>query len=69
MGTVKSPLYISRDRGTSRLGSGKIDYYIYIPKENIKANENYTGLYIKVKDSEKYTTSSEKYEDYIAEVR
>lgn len=69
VGTVKSPLYISRDRGTSSLGSGKIDYYIYMPKENIKANQIYTGLYIKVKDSEKYTTSSEKYEDYIAEVR
>ena len=69
VGTVKSPLYISRDRGTSSLGSGKIDYYIYIPKENIKANEIYTGLYIKVKDSEKYTTSSEKYEDYIAQVK
>lgn len=68
-GTVKSPLYISRDRGTSSLGSGKIDYYIYIPKENIKANEIYTGMYIKVKNSEKYTTSSEKYEDYIAEVK
>ena len=69
VGTVKSPLYISRDRGTSRLGSGKIDYYIYIPKENIKANEIYTGLYIKVKDSEKNTTSSDKYEDYIAQVK
>lgn len=69
VGTVKSPLYISRDRGTSSLGSGKIDYYIYIPKENIKANEIYTSLYIKVKNSEKYTTSSEKYEDYIAEVK
>ncbi|MGN1296933.1 MAG: FtsX-like permease family protein [Clostridia bacterium] len=69
VGTVKSPLYISRDRGTSSLGSGKIDYYIYIPKENIKANEIYTGMYIKVKNSEKYTTSSEKYEDYIAEVK
>ena len=69
VGTVKSPLYISRDRGTSRLGSGKIDYYIYIPKENIKANKIYTGLYMKVKDSEKYTTSSEKYEDYIAQVK
>lgn len=69
VGTVKSPLYISRDRGTSKLGAGKIDYYIYIPKENIRANEIYTSLYIKVKDSEQYTTSSEKYEDYIAEVK
>ena len=69
VGTVKSPLYILRDRGTSSLGSGKIDYYIYISKENIKASEIYTSLYIKVENSEKYTTSSEKYEDYIAKVK
>ena len=69
VGTVKSPLYISRDRGTSSLGSGKIDYYMYISKENIKANEIYTSLYIKVNDSQKYTTSSEKYENYIEEVK
>ena len=69
VGTVKSPLYISRDRGTSSLGSGKIDCYIYVPKENIKANEIYTNIYIKLKNSENYTTSSEKYEEYIAEVK
>lgn len=69
VGTIKSPLYISRDRGTSSLGSGKIDYYIYIPKQNIKANEIYTSIYIKVKDSNKYTTSSDKYDDYIAQVK
>ena len=69
VGTVKSPLYISRERGTSSLGSGKIDYYIYVPKENIKANEIYTNIYIKLKNSENYTTSSEKYEEYIAEVK
>lgn len=69
VGTVKSPLYISRDRGTSSLGSGKIDYYIYVPKENIKANEIYTNIYIKLKNSENYTTSSEKYEEYIAKVK
>lgn len=69
VGTVKSPLYISRDRGTSSLGSGKIDYYIYVLKENIKANEIYTNIYIKLKNSENYITSSEKYEEYIAEVK
>ena len=69
VGTVKSPLYISRDRGTSSLGSGKIDYYIYVHKENIKANEIYTNIYIKLKNRENYTTSSEKYEEYIAEVK
>ncbi|MCI8443882.1 MAG: FtsX-like permease family protein [Clostridia bacterium] len=69
VGTVKSPLYISRDRGTSSLGSGKIDYYIYMNKENVKANDIYTNVYIKVRDREKYTTSSKKYEDYIARIK
>lgn len=67
IGTVRSPLYISKDRGTSTLGAGKVSYYMYIPKENIKANEIYTNIYIKVKESEKYKTSSKAYEDYIQE--
>lgn len=69
VGTVKSPLYISRDRGTSKLGAGKIDYYVYISKENVKANEIYTNLYIKVKDAENYITASDKYEKYIEEIK
>ena len=69
VGTVQSPLYISRDRGSSNLGAGKINYYIYIPKENINASDVYTNIYIKVKDADKYTTSSDKYEDYIEEVK
>ena len=28
VGVANSPLYISRDRGTSKLGSGKINYYL-----------------------------------------
>ena len=69
VGTVQSPLYVSRDRGTSKLGTGKIDYYIYIPEDNINAKDIYTQIYIKVKDSEKYTTSSDEYEDYIEEIK
>ena len=69
VGTVQSPLYISRDRGSSNLGAGKINYYVYIPKENINATDVYTNIYIKVKDADKYTTSSDKYEDYIEDVK
>ena len=69
VGVVQSPLYVSADRGTSNLGSGKIDYYMYITKDNINAKDIYTSLYMKVKDSEKYTTSSKKYEDYIETVK
>lgn len=67
VGTVQSPLYISRDRGTSKLGAGKVNYYLYIPKENINANDIYTSVYIQVKDAKKYETSSDEYEDYIEE--
>ncbi len=69
VGTVKSPLFIARDRGTSKLGSGKINYYIYISEDNINASDIYTNIYVTVKDAEKYETSSKEYEDYIEEVK
>lgn len=69
VGTAQSPMYISLDRGTSNLGAGKIDYYMYIPESNIQANSIYTNIYVKVKDANKYTTSSNKYEDCIGEVK
>lgn len=68
VGTVRSPLYISRDRGTSKLGAGKVNYYIYIPEENINAKDIYTSIYVQVKDAKKYTTSSDEYEDYVEKV-
>lgn len=34
VGTVKSPLYAGPDRGTSSLGTGSVDGYVYIPSEN-----------------------------------
>ena len=68
VGTVESPLYISRERGTTNLGSGQIDSYIYVTKNNVNS-EAYTEIYIKLKDSNKYETSSNKYEDYVEETK
>lgn len=34
VGTVRSPLYVSTDRGTSSLGTGSVSAYVYIPAEN-----------------------------------
>ena len=68
VGTVQSPLYISSERGSSNLGAGKINAYIYISKENINVPEIYTEIYIKVKDSNNLTTSTAKYEDLIESV-
>ena len=69
VGTARSPLYISRDRGTSSLGAGKVNYYIYIPESNINATDIYTNIYIKVANADKYTTSTKEYEDYIEAVK
>lgn len=67
VGTIQSPLYVSRDRGTSKLGNGKINYYIYISKDNINANEIYTSVYVTAKTTEQ--TASTKYEDYIEQIK
>ena len=69
VGVVKSPEYISREKGTSKLGSGKVNYYIYIDTKNINAKDIYTQIYIRVKDSNKFVTSTQQYEDYIEEVK
>ena len=66
VGVARSPLYISRERGTSKLGSGSINYYIYVSKENINS-DIFTEAYVKLKDTEKYETSTSKYEKYVEE--
>ena len=69
VGTVQSPLYISRDRGTSSLGSGKVNYYLYINRDNINAKDIYTNIYVKVKGADEYETSSNKYKDLISDTK
>ena len=68
VGIVESPLYISRERGSTKLGTGVINYYIYVNKENV-SSEVYTEIYIKLKDSDKYQTASNRYEDYVEETK
>ena len=64
VGVVDSPLYISRERGTTSLGSGTINNFIYADRDNINSDV-YTEIYVTLKNSNKYTTSSNKYEDYV----
>lgn len=67
VGSVRSPLYISTERGSTKLGSGVIDYYLYIPKENINVNL-YTNIYITVEEAKELNTTSNKYSKIIDEV-
>ena len=69
VGTVRSPLYLSQDKGTSKLGAGKINYYILIPKENINASEIFTQIYITIENADKLITSSTAYEEKVNEIK
>ena len=48
VGTINSPLYISMDKGSTNLGSGNIDYYLYI-KEDLFEIDYYTNIYMQAK--------------------
>ncbi len=68
VGTIESPLYVSSDRGTSTLGAGKVNYYMYVPRSNFNM-EVYTQIYLKVKDSENYITGSDEYNSLISDAK
>lgn len=68
VGTVDSPLYISTDRGSTKLGSGIIDYYIYVPKENINV-EMYTNIYITVSGAKDLHTCEDEYKESVDAVQ
>ena len=64
VGIVRSPLYISRDRGTTTLGSGKINYYMFVNKENI-ISDVYTEIDVLVNDAKNLDTISGRYDELI----
>ncbi len=68
VGTVHSPLYISSDRGTTKLGSGKINYYMYIPLENFDTDVR-TVTYLTVDGAKELKSYQKKYENKIEEVK
>ncbi len=67
VGIVKSPLYISRDRGTTNLGSGKVAYYIYTNKNNI-TSDMYTEIDIIAKNANEMNYISNEYDNYIESI-
>ncbi len=64
VGTVNSPMYISTDRGTTKLGSGVINYFLYVSSDNINANI-YTNIYLTVKGAKDLKCYDDQYEDLI----
>lgn len=67
VGTIDTPLFISNDKGTSTLGSGKLSYYLYTPKSNINS-DIYTEIYAVASGAKELDTNSEEYSRYIDDI-
>ena len=50
VGTITSSLYTYKNKGISSVGDGKLDTYVYIPKDNFNI-EYYTEIYLRDKNS------------------
>ena len=62
VGLANSPLYLNFERGTSSIGDGRIDGFVYIPADAFDC-DYLTEIYLTLR--EKYTVYSDAYEDYI----
>ena len=62
VGTVQSPLYVSTDRGSSGLGSGSVDAFVYIPGENFNLDV-YTTAYFTGEGLAQLDSYGQTYED------
>ncbi|MCM0647154.1 FtsX-like permease family protein [Clostridium swellfunianum] len=65
VGIIETPYYISFDRGTSSIGSGKVNSFIMIPEENFKLSV-YTDVFLTIKGARELMTYSDKY-DYLVD--
>ena len=64
VGVVNSPLYVALDRGSSSLGNGSVDAFVYVPGENFTF-EHYTCAYFTGEGLAALDTYGDEYEDRI----
>ena len=64
VGTVRSPVYIAVERGTSSIGSGTVKAYLYLPREAFTL-DYYTAAYVRVSGAAEMTAFYSDYDDYI----
>ena len=64
VGIVTSPLYMSIERGTTTLGNGKIEFFVYVPKSNIDSDV-YSSIYVKVENTNELDGLSKEYQEKV----
>lgn len=66
VGIADNPLYAGPDRGSSSLGTGSVDAYVYIPGENFDMDV-YTAAYFTFEGFGEMDCYSDEYEDLLEE--
>ena len=66
VGIIRSPLYISYERGYTTIGTGKLGTFMYIPSENF-LDDYYSAMYIKVAGSDELDPFSKEYDNHIGQ--
>jgi putative ABC transport system permease protein len=71
VGLANSPLYLNNDRGTTGIGSGALEGFIYLPKEAFTSDYD-SCVYVTLKEKEEiysdaYDDLVERYRDEIAD--
>ena len=64
VGIIRTPLYISYERGNTTVGTGKLGTFFYIPSDNF-LNNYYTSMSIRLQGSDEYDPRSEEYEAFV----
>lgn len=60
VGIVQTPYYLSYEKGSTNIGSGKIDYFIMIPQSDF-TSEIYTEINVTVADARAYNSYEDAY--------
>ena len=68
VGTIRSSMYVYKLLGTSTVSDGKLDNFIYIPKDSFNL-EYFTEIYIIAKDSQEKTSYKDDYKEQIEFLR
>jgi len=68
VGKVRTPNYLSFEKGSSSIGNGKISSFIVVPQENFKI-EAYTEAYVTVEGAKKLNSYSDKYFDLVDDTK
>lgn len=67
VGTVDSPMYISSDRGTTQVGSGKLSTFLYVDSQSFSTSD-INELFVEITDSADYDKFGTQYDAVVTEL-